>query len=158
MPGAHALLDALEESGCLLRVLDLSSNELCGGTTAEDASFGAVKGSAARLSDDGAVCRLESDGLCSAGQRMKRNSGSYHVEFEVLQARGAARRLYTLCFIFDASYFYALYRRATRRRVEARQSGKPKPVHRRRQTAMGRTWGLSRRTRTSRATRAQVTR
>ena len=33
--GALALLDALDASGCPLKVLDLSSNELCGGTVAE---------------------------------------------------------------------------------------------------------------------------
>ena len=31
------------------------------------------------------VCRLDADGMCTAGLRMARHSGCYHVEFEVLQ-------------------------------------------------------------------------
>ena len=84
--GAHALLDALEASACSLSVLDLSANELCGGTVAEDHSFGLIKGSAARLSEHGQLCRLDSDGLCSAGPRMEPSSGCYRIELEVLQA------------------------------------------------------------------------
>ena len=39
----------------------------CGGTVAEDHSFGAVHGAAARLSEHSQLCRLDADGLCSAG-------------------------------------------------------------------------------------------
>ena len=84
--GAHALLDALDAAQCQLECLDLSANELCGGTVAEDHSFGLIKGSAARLSEHGQLCRLDSDGLCSAGPRMEPLSGCYRIEFEVLQA------------------------------------------------------------------------
>jgi Ran GTPase-activating protein (RanGAP) involved in mRNA processing and transport len=88
--GAHALLDALVQTPCAqLAVLDLSATEFCGGTMAEDCSFGALRGSAARIGDDGQVCRFDADGLCSAGPRMGRNTGCYHVEFEVLQATDA---------------------------------------------------------------------
>ena len=55
---------------------------------AEDHSFGLIKGSAARLSEHGQLCRLDSDGLCSAGPRMEPSSGCYRIEFEVLQAGG----------------------------------------------------------------------
>ena len=68
--GALALLEALQAASAPLRVLDLSGNELCGGTVAEDPSFGAIRGAAARLSEHGQVCRLDSDGLCSAGPKM----------------------------------------------------------------------------------------
>ena len=46
MGGALALLAALEAAAAPLRVLDLGGNELCGGTVAEDHSFGAVHGAA----------------------------------------------------------------------------------------------------------------
>ena len=39
----------------------------CGDTVAEDHSFGAVHGAAARLSEHSQLCRLDADGLCSAG-------------------------------------------------------------------------------------------
>ena len=81
-----ALLDALRRVGVSLKVLDLSSNELCGGTVAEDNTFGAVRASAARLSEHGSVCRLDSDGLCSVGPLMARNSGTYRVDLEIVQA------------------------------------------------------------------------
>ena len=68
--GTHALLDALEAAGASIAVLDLSANELCGGTVAEDHFFGLVKGAAARISENGALCRLDSDGLCSAGPKV----------------------------------------------------------------------------------------
>jgi len=56
--GAHVLLDALEQTGCAqLRVLDLSSTELCGGIMTEDCAFGAIRGAAARIAADGQVCR-----------------------------------------------------------------------------------------------------
>ena len=58
----------------------------CGGTVAEDHSFGAVHGAAARLSEHNQLCRLDADGLCTAGPKMLPNSGVYRVEFEVLQA------------------------------------------------------------------------
>ena len=55
---AHVLLDALEQTGCAqLRVLDLSSTELCGGIMTEDCTFGAIRGAAARIAADGQVCR-----------------------------------------------------------------------------------------------------
>ena len=84
--GAHALLDALDGSGCDVATLDLDGNELCGGTVAEDHSFGLVRGAAARLSEHGQLCRLDSDGLCSAGPRMEPRSGCYRIELEVMQA------------------------------------------------------------------------
>lgn len=86
MGGALALLAALEAAAAPLRVLDLGGNELCGGTVAEDHSFGAVQGAAARLSEHNQLCRLDADGLCSAGPKMLPDSGVYRIEFEVVQA------------------------------------------------------------------------
>ena len=86
MGGALALLAALEAAAAPLRVLDLGGNELCGGTVAEDHSFGAVHGAAARLSEHNQLCRLDADGLCSAGPKMLPDSGVYRIEFEIVQA------------------------------------------------------------------------
>ena len=86
MSGALALLTALEAAAAPLRALDLGGNELCGGTVAEDHSFGAVQGAAARLSEHNQLCRLDADGLCSAGPKMLPDSGVYRIEFEVVQA------------------------------------------------------------------------
>ena len=80
------MLAALEAAAAPLHMLDLGGNELCGGTVAEDHSFGAVQGAAARLSEHNQLCRLDADGLCSAGPKMLPDSGVYRIEFEVVQA------------------------------------------------------------------------
>ena len=55
-----------------MTTLDLDGNELCGGTVAEDHSFGLVRGAAARLSEHGQLCRLDSDGCARRGRGWSR--------------------------------------------------------------------------------------
>ena len=45
-----------------------------------------VHGAAARLSEHNQLCRLDADGLCSAGPKMLPDSGVYRIEFEIVQA------------------------------------------------------------------------
>lgn len=85
--GALALFQALEETVCPLHTLDLSATELCGGTVSLARVFGELRGSAVRISDDGHTALLGADGLCSVGPLLERDSGCYHVEWLVRQAR-----------------------------------------------------------------------
>ena len=69
-----------------MAALDLSATELCGGTVSLQRTFGELRGSAVRISDDGRTALLGSDGLCSVGPMLERDSGCYHVELLVRQA------------------------------------------------------------------------